>query len=203
MPPPLAQAADPGVTEQMTALLDRIARSGETVHVYGASTKGNVLLQWYGIDSSRIAFAADRNPDKVGATTLGTNILIVSEEESRHLRPNYYLVLPWHFKREFLERERPTILAGTKMIFTLPMLEVVDAWNIDQHLSREETENPPAALAGVEQALSVTVAFVLGSNGQDGSYRRGCVGEGMAGRGRRSAKRVQMDKPPLFPSHQP
>jgi NDP-4-keto-2,6-dideoxyhexose 3-C-methyltransferase len=117
--------------DEMTALLDRIHAQGGTVHVYGASTKGNVLLQWYGIDSYKVPYAADRNPDKVGASTLGTRIKIISEEESRAMRPDYYLVLPWHFKREFLERERQTILAGTKMIFPLPEIEVIDAGNLD------------------------------------------------------------------------
>jgi hypothetical protein len=116
---------------EMTALLDLIHAQGGTVHVYGASTKGNVLLQWYGIDSYKVPYAADRNPDKVGASTLGTRIKIISEEESRAMRPDYYLVLPWHFKKEFLERERQTILAGTKMIFPLPEIEVIDAGNLN------------------------------------------------------------------------
>ena len=72
---------------QMTELLARIHADGGRVHVYGASTKGNVLLQWYGIDSYKVPFAADRNPDKVGALTLGTGIRIISEEQSREMRP--------------------------------------------------------------------------------------------------------------------
>ena len=60
-------------------------------------TKGNTLLQWVGIDNRLIDMAAERNPDKFGARTLGTDIPIVSEEESRALNPDYYLVLPWHF----------------------------------------------------------------------------------------------------------
>ena len=71
--------------------------------------------------------AADRNPQKVGSKTLGTDIPIVSEETSRAARPDYYLVLPWHFRKEFLEREKEAIMAGTKMIFPLPEVEVVSA----------------------------------------------------------------------------
>lgn len=127
---------------EMTNLLARIHGEGKTVHVYGASTKGNVLLQWYGIDSYKVAYAADRNPDKVGATTLGTNIRIISEEESRRLRPDYYLVLPWHFKKEFLERERATIESGTAMIFPLPEITVVDAANLDLELARADVTGP-------------------------------------------------------------
>src|SRR5579872_428318 len=124
-----------GLRAQMTALLDRLRGEGKTIHVYGASTKGNVLLQWYGIDSSKIPYAADRNPDKVGARTLGTDIEIISEEASRAMHPDYYLVLPWHFRREFLTRERETIASGSSMIFPLPEIEIVDASNLPDQLA--------------------------------------------------------------------
>ena len=97
-----------------------------------------MLLQWYGIDSYKVPYAADRNPDKVGAYTLGTGIRIISEEESRKMRPDYYLVLPWHFKQEFLTRERDTILAGTKMIFPLPEISVVTADNLDAAIAKAD-----------------------------------------------------------------
>jgi SAM-dependent methyltransferase len=137
--------------EEMTQLLDQIHANGETVHIYGASTKGNVLLQWYGIDSYKIPYAADRNPDKVGARTLGTNIKIISEEESRAMKPDYYLVLPWHFKSEFLRRERAIVESGTKMIFPLPTLQIVDSANIDAHVRDADTTegNRLEALLGI------------------------------------------------------
>lgn len=114
-----------GIRTRLLDLLGAISARGERVHVYGASTKGNTLLQWCGIDHKLVECAADRNPDKHGASTLGTNIPIVSEEESRAMKPDYYLVLPWHFKPEFMERERATINAGTKMIFPLPEVTVI------------------------------------------------------------------------------
>lgn len=120
--------------EEIEELMVDIRKRGETVHIYGASTKGNVLLQWYNMDSFKIEYAADRNPDKDGATTLGTNIKIVSEEKSRAMKPDYYLVLPWHFKPEFLQREAETIKAGTKMIFPLPEITIVDADNLEEHM---------------------------------------------------------------------
>lgn len=112
-------------------LFDARAR-GERIHIYGASTKGNVLLQWYGINRVIVDCAAERNPLKIGAKTLGTDIPILSEEESRAMRPDYYLVLPWHFKKEFLQRERDTIMSGTKMLFPLPEIEIVSAENYEQ-----------------------------------------------------------------------
>jgi NDP-4-keto-2,6-dideoxyhexose 3-C-methyltransferase len=112
-------------------LLFDIRARGEKVHIYGASTKGNVLLQWYGVDRLFVECAADRNPAKIGARTLGTNIPIVSEEQSRAMKPDYYLVLPWHFRSEFLERESASIQNGTKMLFPLPDIQVVDKDNLE------------------------------------------------------------------------
>ena len=113
--------------ENLTKLLFDIRAKGQRIHIYGASTKGNVLLQWYGVNRLTVDCAADRNPQKVGSHTLGTHIPIVSEAESRAQKPDYYLVLPWHFRKEFLQREKDTIMAGTKMIFPLPGIEVVSA----------------------------------------------------------------------------
>jgi ABC-type Fe3+-hydroxamate transport system substrate-binding protein len=111
--------------EDLNRVLKQLKRDGKTIHVYGASTKGNTILQWCGIDRKIIDLAAERNPDKFGATTLGTEIPIVSEEESRAKKPDYYLVLPWHFRKEILERERETIARGTGFIFPLPSVEIV------------------------------------------------------------------------------
>ncbi len=111
--------------EQLLGLLRKLRAEGKRIHVYGASTKGNTILQWCGIDSRLVDVAAERNPDKYGARTLGTDIPIVSEDESRKAKPDYYLVLPWHFRAEFLERERELLARGVGMIFPLPTVEVV------------------------------------------------------------------------------
>ncbi len=111
--------------EELTSLLKKLKQQGKKIHIYGASTKGNTILQWCGIDNRIIDCAAERNPDKYGACTLGTEIPIVSEAESRAMKPDYYLVLPWHFKEEFIEREKGTIQNGTGLIFPLPSIEVV------------------------------------------------------------------------------
>ena len=133
--------------DAMTELLRSLKAQNKRIHIYGASTKGNVLLQWYAIDSRTVDCAADRNPEKTGAHTLGTNIPIVSEATSRAQKPDYYLVLPWHFKREFLERERETIAAGTKMIFPLPEITVVDQNNLSEHLNSASAEKQNGLLA--------------------------------------------------------
>lgn len=136
--------------DQLNKALFDIRARGERVHIYGASTKGNVLLQWYGINRVIVDCASDRNPQKAGSKTLGTDIPIVSEEASRAAKPDYYLVLPWHFKKEFLERERDAIFAGTKMIFPLPEVEIVSKDNYDEALGRaaQGTEHLTKLLLG-------------------------------------------------------
>lgn len=111
--------------EELFSMLNKLKNKGKSIHIYGASTKGNTLLQWCGIDNKIIDCAADRNPDKFGALTLGTDIPIVSEQESRAMNPDYYLVLPWHFKEEFLQREKETLERGIGLIFPLPKIEIV------------------------------------------------------------------------------
>jgi len=115
--------------DELIALLKKLKKEGKTIHIYGASTKGNTILQWCGIDNRIINYAAERSPDKYGAHTLGTDIPIISEAESRAMNPDYYLVLPWHFKEEFVEREREILERGTQLIFPLPKIEIVSKEN--------------------------------------------------------------------------
>ena len=133
--------------DQLNTILFDITARRERIHIYGASTKGNVLLQWYGINRAIVDCAADRNPNKVGAKTLGTGIPIVSEDTSRALQPDYYLVLPWHFKKEFLERERSTIMRGTKMIFPLPEIQIVSSANYENILAIARNDDSTCTLA--------------------------------------------------------
>ena len=82
-------------------------------------------MQYFNISKNQIDFIADRNPKKFGFFTPGTKIKIISENKSRYLNPDYYLVLPWHFKKEIIKRERTIIKKGTKFIFPLPNLKIV------------------------------------------------------------------------------
>jgi hypothetical protein len=111
--------------EKLLGLLKQLKADGKRIHIYGASTKGNTILQWCGIDNRIVDYAADRNPDKFGARTLGTDIPIISEDESRGLKPDYYLVLPWHFETEFVKRESKLLDQGVGMIFPLPEIRVI------------------------------------------------------------------------------
>ena len=111
-------------SQSLYNLICKLKSEGKSIHVYGASTKGNTILQYSKLDNTLIDYAADRNPEKFGSYTLGTNIPIISEEESRDMNPDYYLVLPWHFKEEFLEREKEALDKGTGFIFPLPTLDI-------------------------------------------------------------------------------
>jgi len=97
---------------------------GKKVYVYGASTKGNTLLQYFGLDYRLIKAAAERNPGKWGKKTVGTMIPIISEEQARAEKPDYFLVLPWHFLEEFREREKAFFQSGGKFIVPLPEFRV-------------------------------------------------------------------------------
>jgi SAM-dependent methyltransferase len=111
--------------EELSGLLKGLKREGKKIHIYGASTKGNTILQWCGLDNTVIDYASDRNPDKDGARTIGTDIPIISEEKSRAIKPDYYLVLPWHFRDEFLDREKAFLNEGGGFIFPLPTIEII------------------------------------------------------------------------------
>jgi hypothetical protein len=106
-------------------LVEALISDGKTVFGYGASTKGNVLLQFCGLTSKHIPYIADVNEDKFGCFTPGTHIPIISEEEARAMKPDYFLVFPWHFKHSILEREREFMERGGKFIFPLPEIEIV------------------------------------------------------------------------------
>tara|TARA_R110002110_G_scaffold2696_2_gene12823 strand:- start:1322 stop:2578 length:1257 start_codon:yes stop_codon:yes gene_type:complete len=99
-------------------------KAGKTIWGYGASTKGNTLVQWYGLDNSHIDAIAERSEYKFGLLTAGTNIPIYSEEIMRQEQPDYLLILPWHFISEFCNRESDYINAGGRFIVPCPQFMV-------------------------------------------------------------------------------
>ena len=111
--------------KNLKELIEALVSDGKKIIGYGASTKGNVLLQFCGLTDKHIPYIADVNSDKFGAYTPGTNIPIISEEEARLMKPDYFFVLPWHFKNGILERETDFITNGGKFIFPLPEIEII------------------------------------------------------------------------------
>ncbi len=113
--------------KQLLNLLQTLKEQKRTVLGYGASTKGNVLLQYCGITPELLPAIAEVNKEKFGCFTPGTNIPIISEMEAHALKPDYLLILPWHFRENILQRESAFLQRGGKMIFPLPAIEIVGA----------------------------------------------------------------------------
>ena len=113
------------IKKKLKNLIVDLKSKGKKIHVYGASTKGNTILQYCEINNSLIKFAADRNSEKAGLLTLGSNISIITEKKSRDMNPDYYLALPWHFKKEFIKREKKFLKNKGKFIFPLPKIEII------------------------------------------------------------------------------
>ena len=106
-------------------LIIALNNDGKKIFGYGASTKGNVLLQYCELTKNEIPYIAEVNEDKFGSFTPGTNIPIISEKEAKAMNPDYFLVLPWHFKDNILQREEAYLENGGKFIFPLPEIEII------------------------------------------------------------------------------
>jgi NDP-4-keto-2,6-dideoxyhexose 3-C-methyltransferase len=111
--------------ERTVNLIKNEVAKSKKIYVYGASTKGNTLLQLYGLNASLIPFAAERSQYKWGKKTVGSLIPIISEELARRDMPDYFLILPWHFLKEFREREQEFLKNGGKFIVPLPEFKII------------------------------------------------------------------------------
>jgi hypothetical protein len=131
-----ADIANPDVWAEFGARLDKLKtdvinfvktarEEGKTVYGYGASTKGNTLLQYFGLTKEDIVAIAERSPYKFGKRTIGTEIPIISEEEMRAARPDYLLVLPWHFIDEFVKRETDFLNTGGALVVPCPEFKII------------------------------------------------------------------------------
>jgi ubiquinone/menaquinone biosynthesis C-methylase UbiE len=113
------------IRNDLQSFLKKAKAEGKLVHGYGASTKGSTTLQYCGVTPDLVPAIADRNPRKWGQYTIGTQIKIISEEESRAAKPDYYLVLPWHFLPEFQKRESDFLKRGGKFLIPMPTVRLV------------------------------------------------------------------------------
>jgi len=105
--------------------INKITNDGKTIFLYGASTKGNTLLQYYNLNSKKIPYAAERSPEKWGKYTIGTGIKIISEKQARRLNPDFFLVTPWGFIKEFVKRESIWLKKGGRFILPFPKFKLI------------------------------------------------------------------------------
>ena len=110
---------------QTVNFIKNVVSEGKTVMGYGASTKGNTLLQYFGLDHTHITAMVERSPYKFGLHTIGTNIPIISEIDMRKAKPDYLLVLPWHFISSFVERESEFLDGGGRFIVPCPKFKII------------------------------------------------------------------------------
>jgi NDP-4-keto-2,6-dideoxyhexose 3-C-methyltransferase len=111
--------------DQLLRFFDKGHKEGRRILGYGASTKGNVLLQYCRITEAQLPAIAEVNPDKFGRFTPGSLIPIVSEDAAKAMNPDAFLVLPWHFRENIVRRESAWIASGKQLVFPLPSLSVV------------------------------------------------------------------------------
>lgn len=111
--------------DDLRRLIKSLVADGKRVLGYGASTKGNVVLQFCGLSAAEIPAIAEVNQEKFGRVTPGTHIPIISEEEARAMKPDYFFVLPWHFKDGIIRREQEYLAGGGNLIFPFPEIEII------------------------------------------------------------------------------
>lgn len=115
------------IKEKTLEFIKKDVKNNKKIFIYGASTRGNTLLQFFNLDKGLIQAAADRNPSKWGKFIVGTEIPIISEEKAREQNPDYFLVLPWYFIKEFVQREQQFLKRGGKFIVPLPDFHIIDS----------------------------------------------------------------------------
>lgn len=105
--------------------VDGIIKNKRSVLALGASTKGNIILQHFGLTKNKIQYISERNPEKVGLKCLGSDIELISEKKAREINPDAFIVLPWNFKNEIVEREKEYLQKGGKLMFVMPYPHIV------------------------------------------------------------------------------
>ena len=113
---------------KIVRFIDRLIKKQKTIYLYGASTKGNTVLQYYNLNHKKIPFAAERSPSKWGRYTIGSGIKIISEKKARLLNPDFFLVTPWAFINEFIKREIKWLKNGG--CFIVPFPKIIFIWSL-------------------------------------------------------------------------
>jgi len=122
---------------EVREFVDLATAAGRKIYGYGASTKGNIQLQYCGLRPGDLVAISDKQAQKNGLQTPGTRFDIVSHEMARAAKPDYFFVLVWHLRREVILDELPFLEAGGKLIFSLPRFQVIDKDNYKDYLDRD------------------------------------------------------------------
>ena len=120
--------------EDVRTFLESAKLDGKTVMGYGASTKGNIVLNYCDIGPTLLEAICDSNPEKWGRVTPGSKIPIIPKEEMRMRDPDILFVLIWHFHKEILIDEEDFIMKGGSIVFDLPKIHIVNKSNYEEHL---------------------------------------------------------------------
>ncbi len=104
--------------DKLLKLLESLKAQGRTVYGFGASAKGNTLLNYCGITQDLLPVIVDLTPFKIGKFTPGTSIPVVSGEGLK--APDYYLVLVWNYLPGILAREKEYLRKGGHFIVPIP-----------------------------------------------------------------------------------
>ena len=112
--------------KQIVNFITKETRKNKKIFLYGASTKGNTVLQYYGLNNNLIKYAAERSPEKWGKYTIGSGIKIISEKKARSLKPDFFFVTPWGFINEFKKREKKWLNKGGKFLVPFPKFKIVN-----------------------------------------------------------------------------
>jgi len=115
-----------GIKEKLISFLDDEKEEGKKIWIYGASTRGNVALQYFGLDTTLIEGIADKNPDKEGKKTVGSLIPIFPPEKMREENPDYLLVNTWHFFDEIKKQEEELFNKGCKFVVALSEFRIFE-----------------------------------------------------------------------------
>jgi hypothetical protein len=126
-----------GIRSELKEFISDKVKAGKTIYVYGASTRGNTILQYCGLDYRLIKRATDANPEKWGRRTPGTEIPIVSKLEARRDRPDFFLLLPHHFLEEIMREEQKYLESGGIFIVPLPKLRLVGSNDVSRTGQRQ------------------------------------------------------------------
>ena len=118
------------IKTRLHSFLVKEKKAGKKIFIYGASTRGLVVLQYAGVDKKLIDSATDKNSDKWGKFIVGTGIPIVSIDEYRKAKPDYLFVLPYHFIEEIKQQEKQFLLNGGKMLVAIPDFKLISKENL-------------------------------------------------------------------------